>query len=180
MARRIADVYPPGASMSLVFTDSHASLNGHTAESIDSYFRDLATAARHRGFDACRLNALREIVGRKGESQCPTEGPSQEVLAALLASAAKWFRGEGTIEQGALRYYRANMVEKQVIERAFPRSIFVTFNNSALRCLFPERLPVFYMYSLRHGVSDKPWFLWPDGSSERASPGARDLVAQTV
>jgi L-tyrosine isonitrile synthase len=52
-----------------------------------------------------------------------------------------------------------NMVEKRAVEFAFPRSIFVTFNGSEFRSLFPERLPVFYMYSLRRGVSIKPWFL---------------------
>jgi hypothetical protein len=40
----------------------------------------------------------------------------------------------------------------------FPHSIFITFNGGKLRCLFPTRLPIFYMYSLRRGVSIKPWF----------------------
>ena len=45
------------------------------------------------------------------------------------------------------------------MERAFPRSIFITFNGSHVRSLFPDTLPIFYMFSLRHGISDKPWFL---------------------
>jgi hypothetical protein len=48
---------------------------------------------------------------------------------------------------------------------AFPHSIFITFNGSRLRALFPEHLPIFYMYSLRRGFSAKPWFVASD--SER-------------
>jgi hypothetical protein len=81
------------------------------------------------------------------------------VLAKLGACAAKWFRGEGTANEGAARYLQMNMVEKRAVQFAFPRSIFVTFNGSEYRCLFPERMPIFYMYSLRRGMAVKPWFL---------------------
>jgi hypothetical protein len=53
-------------------------------------------------------------------------------------------------------------VEKRAVEIAFPHSIFITFNGSRLRALFPKHLPIFYMYSLRRGVSVKPWFLPAD------------------
>jgi L-tyrosine isonitrile synthase len=62
-------------------------------------------------------------------------------------------------------YYQINMVEKRAVEMAFPHSIFITFNGSRLRVLFPKRLPIFYMYSLRRGFSVKPWFVVSD--SER-------------
>jgi hypothetical protein len=80
-------------------------------------------------------------------------------MHALSASATKWFKGRGTAKEGALRYYQMNMIERRVLEEAFPHSIFITFNGSKLRKLFPSRLPIFYMFSVRHGVSDKPWFL---------------------
>jgi hypothetical protein len=51
------------------------------------------------------------------------------------------------------------MIEKRAVEFAFPRSIFITFNGSEFRSLLPKSLPIFYMYSLRRGVSVKPWFL---------------------
>ena len=46
-------------------------------------------------------------------------------------------------------------------ELAFPNAVFITFNGSEFRCLFPDRMPIFYMYSLKRGVAVKPWFL-PD------------------
>ena len=53
------------------------------------------------------------------------------------------------------------LVQKRAVELAFPHAIFITFNGSEFRCLFPDRMPIFYMYSLKRGVSAKPWFL-PD------------------
>jgi L-tyrosine isonitrile synthase len=38
----------------------------------------------------------------------------------------------------------------------------ITFNTSALRALLPLHLPVFYMYSMRRGLSVKPWFVSPE------------------
>jgi hypothetical protein len=162
MLARVADCYGPGAKMTLVFTDTHASLNGHSPESIGTYFDSLTAAAEQRGFAVQKLSPLITAADLPAIDESASAIPPEEVLAGLLPSAAKWFRGEGTSEEGAVRYYQANMIEKQVIDRAFPNTIFVTFNGHQLRSLFPETLPIFYMYSVRHGVSDKPWFLPPD------------------
>jgi len=177
MLRRVKECYRPGATMALVFTDTHASLNGHSPESIESYFADFAAAARSRGFQVCRLSALMNAPDIEIDADLSGERPSDELLAGLSASAAKWFRGEGTTEEGALRYYRANMVERRVMDLSFPHTIFVTFNGSALRSLFPETMPIFYMFSIRHGISDKPWFLPPDftGRPKAANPSPEML-----
>jgi len=161
MLKRVGERYRPGAKMTLVFTDTHAALNGHSQESIETYCADLDAAARSRGFEVCRLGALMKASDIKADAVL-ADHPSEELLAGLAVSAAKWFRGEGTTEEGALRYFRANMVERQVLEQAYPHAIFVTFNGSSLRPLFPESMPIFYMFSVRHGTSDKPWFLPPD------------------
>jgi hypothetical protein len=52
-----------------------------------------------------------------------------------------------------------NMVEKRSVAAAFPEAVFVTFNGSEFRDLFPATMPIFYMYSLRRGVGVKPWFM---------------------
>ena len=85
--------------------------------------------------------------------------PSPDLLEALIASAGKWYGGPGDARDGARRYFRANMIERQAVEAAFPNAIFVTFNGRDLRPLFPANMPIFYMYSLRKGVAVKPWFL---------------------
>ena len=40
-------------------------------------------------------------------------------------------------------------------------AVVITFNGSEFRCLFPENMAIFYMYSLKRGVAVKPWFM-PD------------------
>ncbi len=162
MMSRVAEIYEPGAEFTLVFTDTHAALNGHSQASIHSYFQDLVLAARGRRFKICLLGNLVNAAGLPPDETAQRQLPPPELLADLRVSAAKWFKGEGSVDEGAIRYFQANMVERKVMEHAFPRSIFVTFNGSQLKSLFPESLPILYMFSLRHGISDKPWFLPPD------------------
>ena len=113
----------------------------------------------HGGFSTCRLSRLVAVLD---EGDMPADEVCLETVRKLQGSAEKWYRGAGTAEDGALRYYRLNMIERHAVERAFPRSIFITHNGSELRRLFPQRLPIFYMYSLRRGVGVKPWFLNAD------------------
>jgi len=179
MTSRIADIYEPGADFTLVFTDTHAVLNGHSQASIHSYFQDLVLATRCRRFNICLLSSLVDSTGLRSAPTREPHVPPADVLAELRTSAAKWFKGEGSVEEGAIRYFQANMLERKVMERAFPRSIFVTFNGSRLRSLFPETLPIFYMFSLRHGVCDKPWFLPPDETGWKRRHGPGEPLRQT-
>jgi len=162
MMKRVAHVYERGAQVTLVFTDTHAILNGHTRASVHSYFHDLEQAASRHKFNICLLSSLVNAPGLLPDEMPEPQVPPDSILAELRLSAAKWFKGEGSAEHGAIRYFQANMIERKVMERAFPRSIFITFNGRQLKPLFPDTLPIFYMFSLRHGISDKPWFLPAD------------------
>jgi L-tyrosine isonitrile synthase len=162
MMSRIVEIYEPGVDFTLVFTDTHAALNGHSQASIHSYFEDLILAARRHRFKTCLLSSLVNTAGLQPDEAPERQLPPADLLVELRASAAKWFKGEGSPDDGAIRYFQANMVERKVMECAFSRSIFITFNGSQFRILFPDGLPIFYMFSLHHGISDKPWFLPPD------------------
>lgn len=159
MAARIRTIYPVGAIFRLIFTDTHATLNGHAPESMNAYFADVAGLAAARGFATCRLGDL--IATHDPDNRFHVDGDLSldPMFADLTRCAAKWYAGEGCAEEGAENYYRMNLREKRVVEVAFPDSIFVTFNGSTFRGLFPDRLPIFYMYSLRRGCAVKPWFL---------------------
>jgi len=159
MMGRIKAIHKPGTELHLVMTDSHARLNGHKVRSINKYFKAVEAAGRHCGFSSWRLQALTDAMrpALKKISNNKCDYP-KEVLAELEKSAAKWYRGSKSAEIGAKRYYEMNMVERRVIERVFPNSIFLTFNSSDVRSLFPDKIPVFYMYSTKKGVGTKPWF----------------------
>jgi len=158
-ASRISAVYKPGASVKLIFTDTHARLNGYPEIAIQTYCAAIDGQARLRGFDCCWLSQLIETTQAQAEDYLLDDVMPQDLLATLSASAMKWYRGSDSAEQGAAKYFYMNMVEKQAVELSFPNAIFLTFNSSKFRILFPKRLPIFYMYSLQRGVSVKPWFL---------------------
>jgi len=165
-AQRVGDVYAPGATIGLIFTDTHAALNGHAPQEIQAYFTEVQAGAGERGFSTCWLSELTRSTQAAAAFSIDDQPVPQEMLQRLSTSAGKWYRGDGTAADGARKYFRMNMIEKRAVEIAFPRSIFVTFNGSDLRCLFPDHLPIFYMYSLRRGVSVKPWFLPAPGTED--------------
>lgn len=160
MQSRIQALYAPGARMTIVFTDTHAQLNGHKAPDIASYFKSVTEMLPPTGFDTCHLASIvRDAKPILGDFDPEKESLDGELLATLIGSAQKWYRGGASAEEGAAAYYRANLLERRAMEICFPESIFVTFNGGELRGLFPEKLPIFYMYSLRKGFAVKPWFL---------------------
>lgn len=177
LGARVRKVYEPGAAFKLIFTDTHATLNGHAPQDMESYFNGVERAALERGFDGCWLSELVFAAEAADAISLADEDIPPEMLQKLGACAAKWFRGEGTTEEGAVRYLEMNMVEKRAVQFAFPQAIFITFNGSQYRSLFPERMPIFYMYSLKRGTGTKPWFMpapqlseWPDAPRLHDAP----------
>jgi hypothetical protein len=160
-ASRVSAVYAPGALMKLIFTDTHARLNGYTDLGIRTYCGAIEAQAHRRGFETCTLSKLIETTQAKAEDYLDDKVP-EDMLAKLSASAMKWYHGADTVERGAVTYFHMNMIEKRAVELAFPNAIFATFNSSKFRILFPKRMPIFYMYSLQRGTSVKPWFLPAD------------------
>jgi L-tyrosine isonitrile synthase len=177
MTSRLQAVYSPGAALTLIFTDTHAELNGHSPQDIQRYFAEVKAVAAKRGIETCWLGPLVKAAGPLATAVSIEETVSSETVSLLLASARKWYHGAGTALEGALAYLRINLIEQRVVERAFSHAIFVTFNGSDLRGLFPHQLPIFYMYSLRRGVSVKPWFLpsEPANSNVGADQGSPSL-----
>ena len=157
---RVAAAHSEGARITLILTDTHARLNGHGEQQIDQYFSRVNQSASEMGFETCRLS---DIVERHGAALDRSLNPDPQLLTALSESAAKWYGGDLDPTEAALRYYELNMTERRAVEQAFPESIFVTFNSSKMRPLFPDRLPIFYMYSMKKGVAVKPWFVELDG-----------------
>ena len=162
-ANRVSAVYAPGASIKLIFTDTHARLNGYSDLGIRTYCGAIETQAHQRSFEACSLSKLIETTQAKAEDFIDDDVP-EDMLAKLSASAMKWYHGADSVEHGAVTYFHMNMIEKRAVELSFPKAIFTTFNSSKFRILFPKRMPIFYMYSLQRGSSVKPWFLPADAS----------------
>ena len=159
LGKRVEAQHPPGADITLICTDTHAALNGYAPATTRRYFAGVEAAAAELGFRACFLSDLVQWAEDRIDRTRADDPPPHQTLGALTASASKWYRGDGSVEDGAKRYFSANMIERQAVEAAFPDAIFITFNGSEQRALFPENMPIFYMYSIRRGVAVKPWFM---------------------
>jgi hypothetical protein len=171
LTSRVKGAYAPGATIKLILTDTHAELNGHSRQDIQQYFDDIKSAAKQRGFETCLLGQLVRAAGNLATAAPLEEVVSEETMRLLVASAQKWYRGGATAQEGAMTYLRMNLIEQRVVERAFPHAMFITFNGSELRSLFPRQLPIFYMYSLRRGACIKPWFLPAESTTFDLSVG---------
>lgn len=157
MSHRIAAVHAPGAKIHLLFTDTHATLNGHDEAAIDAYFAEVERAATSPTFITSRLSDhVAKFDPGTGMDFAPV---SDDLMVRLEKSAQKWYKGDATVREGAEEYFLQNMIERQAVEQAFRTSIFLTFNGSDVKDLFPSHLPIFYMYSIRKGTSTKPWFM---------------------
>jgi L-tyrosine isonitrile synthase len=158
MQKRIHESYVQSASFTLLMTDTHAHLNDHPRTQVQAYFEAVEQAAAIRGF---RCRSLSDVVHAlpPGTHPVSPQPPPADVFDTLTASAGKWYGGLGSAAEGAALYFKANMLEKRAVEQQYPDTIFVTFNNSQHRVLFPDSMPIFYMYSMKKGVAVKPWFL---------------------
>ena len=156
LTQRIQSIYHLGVTITLIFTDTHARLNGFSTRETQSYFSEIVLSAKRLKFNHCFLGNLVENTDMSHEIAI---FPSEKMLSTLTVSAAKWYRGSDAPHIAAATYYSMNMIEKKAVESAFPESIFITFNGSEMRELFPDNMSIFYMYSIKRGTSVKPWFI---------------------
>jgi L-tyrosine isonitrile synthase len=161
MMARVRATHRPGAKVVLIQTDTHARLNGHRDAHIARYFDEVRTLAHSRKMETTLLSKVvteaRDAGALVGiDDQVP---PPDEVLRSLIQSAIKWHFGGLDPEAAARAYFAQNMVERGAVQHVFPHAVFLTYNGSSVRALFPERMPIFYMYALKKGIAVKPWFM---------------------
>src|SRR5580704_3313902 len=53
LAQRVREAYKPGTVFRLIFTDTHAELNGHAPHGVREYFAEVGAYAVERGFETC-------------------------------------------------------------------------------------------------------------------------------
>ena len=163
MTSRIHEKYAHGASVTLLLTDSHATLNGHAVEAIDAYYSDIAIAASERNFNCRKLSEVTMSTALLPAPQTYS-AIQPDMLSTLTRSAAKWYDGAEPPEVAAEKYYALNMLERSAVQQVYTDHIFITFNGSEHRPLFPDLMPIFYMYSIKKGTAVKPWFLPSDSA----------------
>ncbi len=135
----------------------HASLNGHSQDRSKPILRIWTPRRGQRGFGGVPPQRVDER--RRGRGRCwllriirrrsfwpdlrsaPRNGSAVKAppkRARCATSAPTWLSGV-------------------VLEQALPARRSSSFTGSgSCAALFPESMPIFYMFSVRHGTSDKP------------------------
>lgn len=158
MLDKVKEKHEPGTSLTIIFTDTHAKLNGYSEREIKTYFDSVKKQISDYGFNFLSLSELVTYDENELMEKIDKLKIKNSFLANLEKSSFKHFRRGANTKLGAKLYFLQNQKEKGELEKVFPDSIFLTYNGSDLNAIFPLKLPVFYMYSLKKGTSVKPWF----------------------
>ena len=167
MLDRVRSVYDSWTIIHIVFTDTHGMMNNYSHEHIYWYYESLKNyIASQTWYTTQKLSSLREKSPTPNDKTIPKkeESISSELLQELIRWAKRHYQTqhisdtEVNRESIARNYYSINQYEKRIIENYFSESIFLTYNNSNHRSLFPDSLPIFYMYSLKKWYAEKPRF----------------------
>lgn len=156
--QRIKDVYTPGITLTVIFTDNHGYLNGYSEDKITNYFSLIKDIVDKEDYRIVRLSSFVEYNKSLLEQEITHVRIGQKLAESLLNSSQKHYKASADAAYGMKLYYVQNQIEKRVLEDKFKNHVFLTFNNSEMNDLFPIELPIFYMYSLHTKTSVKPWF----------------------
>ena len=157
MLNAIRAVYDEGAKVTIILTDTHAILNGHSAEHIESYYADITKIALKFDIKTVWFSSFSSLNMESLLEKREAEVIPLECMRVLEESAQKHHK-IFSARKGAELYYIQNQQEKADVSAYFSDHIFITNNGSNMSFLFPDDLPIFYMYSTSKGYSAKPWF----------------------
>ncbi len=149
----------------IIFTDLHATANGHTATHRNSYFHAIEAASEglnsafERESEVWNRHGLGVEAVERFEQTDAFEAYWQNfpLREKFVEQAAR--HSASTDPAAAGRHYLATCrMERTVLEQAFPEAIFLTYNGPEFNECFPA-LPTLYIYPGPRGRTVKPWFV---------------------
>jgi len=157
MLSKIRTEHAAGATAALILTDTHAQLNGHETANVNRYFLEMEKlASQYQGIQTIYFTTFCKLEEKLLIAKANTHPLSKEVMNRLQPSALRHSK-KYPPEQGAALYYWQNQIEKEKVSSVFKNHIFVTYNGNDVDFLFPDDMPIFYMYSMARGRGEKPW-----------------------
>lgn len=162
---RIETKFDFGASLTLIFTEAHALINGKDINNCREYFGSIADHASRLKFQCLSGNEIWKSAGLSVQElriKANSEAFHEEwhrlsIREELIAQAAKHAFSEES-EAIARLYYCANLHERALIAERFRDAIFLTYNRKSQEILLPN-LPKIYLHSYKAKISEKPWFV---------------------
>jgi hypothetical protein len=166
---------PVGTRADIVFTDGHATNNGHSVSHFRSYFRSVQQAAAGLNVTFHLESEIWRSVGLSHEMICALERTPNfaaswnafELRDRFVLQASR-HSSSGDPAAAARHYYATCLLEREVLKRRFGRSVFLTYNGPEFNECFPD-LPTLYVYPGPRGRTDKPWFVGDDADAPLAT-----------
>lgn len=158
-------VSKPIAKIKFILTDLHGKVNFIPGLSARKYFKAIEEDLQKRGFEYVYLS---EIWHQKGlifediseqihQEDFKRSWEEFSLRDQFIKQSAR--RGHGNAKKGAQRYYAIVMAEREAVAQyCGGKTIFFTYNDPGYKIVHPA-LPAIYIYSIKPGFSDKPWFL---------------------
>ena len=159
LKERIQSVYPGGSQFTIILTDTHALLNGYPVDGIRDYQNSLQSLVQTQGMTLVPMSQIAEIDIENLIREAQNVTIDSVLFPMLLDMCRKHFHRGQDFEGGAKMYFLANQREKSFVGEKYPGHVFLTYNASSLDALLPDALPIFHMYSIKRGISAKPWFI---------------------
>jgi hypothetical protein len=153
------------AQASIIFTDVHATANGHSRDHFSSYFEAVERAAAGLDVSFERESQLWashgltvEQVRRFGATTELEEEWRRFALRERFVEQATRHSPATDHEAAAKHYFATCKLERRVFAAAYPRSVFLTYNGPEFNDCFPD-VPTLYIYPGPRGRTVKPWFV---------------------
>lgn len=184
--RNVEKNYKKEVHLTIIFTDTHAILNGFSSENYRNYHKRIRMilnefnyshvllsevitpfAKSHNCLDTNEL--IKSVIQKAIDTKIPESIIHDESFETLKKSAKKHslrYLNHDNIngltfnseEQAAYSYILLNNIERQYIEKIFFQSIFLTFTSDIEKELIAPNLPTLQIYSLHKGIRCRPWF----------------------
>lgn len=145
--------------VNVLFTDTHAEINGVSEEQFDAYYIDCMRLLPTSGWTSERLSTL------VGTATTPANWPTDDLSSAysrvleLLSRQAEALPGaRERASVLARQYFRQNLIESGLVSKRWPAGVFLNTGLPELSVILPG-LPKLHVFSGPGNSVRKPWFI---------------------
>lgn len=184
--RIVEKYYKIEVHLTLIFTDTHAILNGYSTENYKNYHREIRKILNEFNYSHVLMSEvltpfakshnlkdtndlIKSVIKQSISNKIPELIMNDESFEVLKRSAdkhSKRLKNKDTykdlsfssVEQSAYAYILLNRIERQYVEKNFFQSVFLTYTSDIEKELIAPNLPTIQIYSIHKGLSCRPWF----------------------
>jgi len=184
--RVVEKEYKMNVQLTLVFTDTHALLNGYSRDGYREYYKQLRSILNKFNYihifmsdiikPYLRLQGMEDtsklitfLINRSKKDEMLATLKRTDSFQLLKRSASKhscrYFESQrygdwsfDTPDQSAYAYILLNQIEAAYIGTKFLQNIFLTYMSESETELIAPHLPSVQLFSYRSGIRSRPWF----------------------